>query len=140
MTYLSVVNWDRYQDYQVDDPHYIKLHISILDDKKVQALDPLPRLLWYQVLALAGRYQNSLPFNVSAIAKETKLERHSVAKSLQILISKGLVRETQTPRRPGRKPPRKLTGWRLVRGSHAASYVPDPRGTDRLPKSYRKAA
>ena len=87
MTWLSVVNWDKYQDIRVDDPWYVKTHICILDDKKIQGLDVHPRLLWYQLLPLAGRYQNAIPCNVSAIAKETRLERHTVAKSLQTLIN-----------------------------------------------------
>jgi hypothetical protein len=135
VTWLSVVNWDKYQDIRVDDPFYVKLHICILDDKKVQALDPHPRLLWYQLLPLAGRYQNAIPYNVSAIAKEAKLERHTVGKSLQNLLNVGLLRETLTPRRPGRKAPRR-TGFRLVRGSHSSTYLRDPNGTDRPPREF----
>ena len=133
--YLALANWGRYQDIRVDDPWYVKTHICILDDKKVQALDPLPRLLWFQMLPLAGRYHNAVPYNVSAIAKEVKLERHTVAKSLQMLIDRKLVRVTPTPYRRGEKlPPR--TGWRLVRGSHGQHYVRDPDGRDRPPRSF----
>ena len=132
---MSVANWARYQDIRVDDPYYVKLHICILDDKKVQALDSHPRLLWYQLLPLAGRYQNAIPFNVSAIAKETKLERHTVGKSLEKLLNEGLLNETKTPRRPGVKPPRK-TGWRYARGSHGGTYVRDVDGYDRPPKEF----
>ena len=128
MTWLSIVNWPKYQDIRVDDPHYIKLHLCILDDKKIQGLPPLPRLLWYQLLPLAGRYGNAIPHNISAIAKETRLERHTVAKSLQALIDLKLVSVTKTPRRGG-KPP-KVTGWRFVRGSHGGTFIQDPEGTD----------
>lgn len=31
---------------------------------------------------------------------------------------------------------RRITGWRFSRGSHSATYVPDPRGTDPLPAGY----
>ena len=133
--YLALANWGRYQDIRVDDPWYVKTHICILDDKKVQALKPAPRLVWFQMLPLAGRYHNAIPYNVSSIAKEMKLERHSVANSLQILIDRGLVRVTPTPYRPGEKlPPR--TGWRLARGSHGSTYVRDPDGRDRPPQSF----
>jgi hypothetical protein len=135
VTWLSVVNWDRYQDIRVDDPFYVKLHICILDDKKVQKLDPHSRLLWYQLLPLAGRYHNALAYNVSAISKEVKLERHTVAKALQNLISVGLLRETKTPRRGGKKPPRR-TGWKHVRGSHGGTYKRDPDGIDRPPREF----
>ena len=136
-TFLAITNWGKYQDIRVDDPHYVKLHIQVLDDKKVQALKPHPRLLWYQLLPLAGRYSNAIPWNVSAIAKETKLERHTVEKCLETLVSRGLVRRTKTPRRPGNYlPPRKPTGWRFARGSHAGTYVRDPEGYDRPPKEF----
>jgi hypothetical protein len=43
----------------------------------------------------------------------------------------------ETPKPPSAKPqkpkPRnaKVTGWRLVRGTHGTTHVPDPEGTDR---------
>lgn len=37
--------------------------------------------------------------------------------------------------RPGERQ-RPRTGYRMVRGSHGASYVRDPQGTDRLPAGY----
>jgi hypothetical protein len=97
--YLAVANWKRYQVYDLDEPPWIKLWVHVLDDKKVQRLQPLPRLLWFMLLPLAARYQNALPYNVSAIAKETHLERHTVAKSLEKLLEMGLLRRTKTPRR-----------------------------------------
>lgn len=35
---------------------------------------------------------------------------------------------------------RRVTGWRFVRGSHSGTYVPDPQGTDPLPKGYGQPA
>ena len=133
--WLSVINWPKYQDIRVDEPYYVKLHICVLDDKKVQALDPHPRLLWYQLLPLAGRYRNQVPYNVSAIAKETRLERHTTAKSLQTLISARLVRVTDEPVEVGKKPPRP-TGWAEKRGTHGATFVRDPLGTARPPREF----
>lgn len=31
---------------------------------------------------------------------------------------------------------RRITGWRWVRGTHSATYLPDPHGTDPLPEGY----
>lgn len=104
--WLAVTNWRKYQMYKVDEPYYVKLFVHILDDKKVQALPPLARLLWYQMLPLAARYQNAIPYNVTAIAKETKLERHTVAKHLRDLVVVRLLYTTATPRRIFDKPRR----------------------------------
>ena len=54
--------------------------------------------------------------------------------------TKGLVRAAmRKPKRDKSEGPRKVTGFRLVRGTHGATYVADPRGTDRLPKFYTGA-
>ena len=44
-----------------------------------------------------------------------------------------------TPHRGAMAKPRKpkVTGWRLVRGSHGMSHVPDPNGTDKPPADAR---
>jgi hypothetical protein len=44
-----------------------------------------------------------------------------------------------TPHRGARPKPRKpkVTGWRLVRGSHGQTHIPDPKGTDRPPPEVR---
>lgn len=47
-------------------------------------------------------------------------------------------REEETPKPPSknhRKP--KTTGWRLVRGTHGQTHIPDPQGTDRPPPEVR---
>lgn len=116
---------------------WIKLRTNTMQDRKVRALSANAELVWYHVLQWAGYYMNAIPNDVQALAKECDRRPEYVRRGLAELMDNGLVRAAmRKPKRDKSDGPRKVTGWRLVRGSHGATYVADPRGTDRLPKFY----
>jgi hypothetical protein len=136
--YLTVTNFYEHQyEHNGESYGWIKLRTNTMHDKKVRALSAGARLLWYDILQLAGYYMNAIPNDVGAIARECNRRPAYVARELKELQNTGLLRAAMRKPKRGKDEPRKVTGWRLVRGSHGASYQPDPRGTDRLPPSMR---
>jgi hypothetical protein len=140
--YLTVTKFfERHQHYHHrESMPWIKLDTATMHDKKIRRLSPNARFLWYEMLQLAGYYMNAIPNDVAAIARECDKRTDRVGAGLKELLNAGLLREAMRKPRASREAPRRVTGFRLVRGSHGSTYIPDPRGTDRLPKFYGKDA
>lgn len=138
--YLVVTNFYNHQYMHNGESYdWIKLRTNTMHDKKVRALSANGRLLWYEILQLSGYYMNAIPNDVGAIAREANSRPEYVRRGLKELLDAGLLRTAMRKPKRDKNAPRKVTGWRLVRGSHGSSYVSDPRGTDRLPPFYTGA-
>ena len=139
--YLVVTNFYKFQyEHNGESYGWIKLRTNTMHDKKIRGLSAGARLLWYDILQLAGYYMNAIPNDVGAIARECNRRPAYVARELKELQNNGLLRAAMRKPKRDASTPRKVTGFRLVRGSHGATYVTDPRGTDRLPPWYAKGS
>lgn len=108
MTYLSISNFWKYQNADVwkkskTHPPWCKLWVH--RDRELDALPPLARLLWFELLAAATRYSNVLEADLNWIYAETRVEPEQIAEMLPMLIKGGWLSETLTPRR-SRQPSR----------------------------------
>ena len=108
MGYLSVRNFWRYQNADVwkkakGHPPWFKHYCH--RDRELDALEPLARLLFYELLGAATRNSNVLEDDLKWIWAETRVEPETVAEHLPTLIKGGWLSQTQTPRR-SRKPSR----------------------------------
>ena len=98
MTYLSIPNWKHYQHYRDRTPVWVKLHLESLRDEKLRRLSLEARLVWHEMLKLAGMFQNAVPNspetcgNLAGIAPE--VWREAVAE----LLKARLLREKKTTR------------------------------------------
>ena len=136
--YLSVVKFYEHQYLHNGESYeWIRLRTSTMQDKKVRALSANAELVWYHVLQWAGYYMNAIPNDVMALARECDRRPEYVRRGLKELLNAGLLREAmRKPKRDSSEGLRKITGFRLVRGSHGIGYVDDPKGTDRPPQSF----
>ena len=168
MRYLTIRNWPRFQHYKDGRPlTWIKFYVALLDDHDLRSLPVDVRLLWDQLLLIAGRTDNRIPWDIKWLSEMTSLEHESVERGIRILLKGAWLRRfdsrraleytrtregadarsrevekektPQTPQRGASENSRKprVTGWRLVRGSHGMTHVPDPFGTDRPPADAR---
>lgn len=61
MSYLSVPNWHRYQHYRDRTPVWVKLYVESINDEKLRSVSLEARLVWHEMLKLAGTFQNAVP-------------------------------------------------------------------------------
>ncbi len=103
--YLAVRNWQRFQHYRSRTPDWIKLHLELLHDEKLKAL-PIPtRLLFDQMLLLAGTFQNAVPNSPEVISTLTGIAPEACREGIDQLLQGRWLSEKQT-RRSTSKPAR----------------------------------
>lgn len=61
MTYLRVVNWEKYQHYKDRTPPWIKLHAEILNDYKFACLQDASKSHLILIWVLASQLENKIP-------------------------------------------------------------------------------
>lgn len=98
MSYLSVRNWNHYQHYKTRRPVWIKLHLELLDDHQIRALPYPTRLLWDQLLLLAGKYANAIPNDLKLISGLTGIEPEDCREGIHTLLKGRWLREKRTTR------------------------------------------
>jgi hypothetical protein len=147
--WIVIPGWDKFQVYKYRNPPKIFLHTELIhrDDwlDLSDAAKGLLTLIWLEYAAANGQLKVSrLPTGARQSYRRVSLEALNDAGFIELSARKpeGLrarARETETEaetdssKSPHKKKPRGVTGWRLVKGSHGISHVPDPFGTDRPP-------
>ena len=146
--WIVIPNWDKFQHYKDREPVWIKLYLELRSADEWRHLTLTERGLlvsiWMEFGAARGVLRASdLPSRVAQKSLRRSLNSLKEAGFIELVASKPLAlarsREAyrskeETPKPPFRKSePRKarVTGWRMVRGSHGITYVPDPNGTDK---------
>lgn len=107
MTYLSVPNWHRYQHYRDRTPVWVKLYVESINDEKLRSLSLEARLVWHEMLKLAGTFQNAVPNSPEVCANLAGIETAIWREAVEELVKKRLLRVKQT-RRGASKPASKL--------------------------------
>ena len=100
--YLRVSNWERYQNADVfkkshGRPPWVKLFVRRdleLDQCCIEA-----RILFYELLKVAGDYANVMSNDLNWISSETRLPLKVVVKGLPVLRKGAWLSETSSPRR-----------------------------------------
>ncbi len=147
--WIVVRNWDRFQHYPDRDPTWIKNYVRLLHDDGYLSLSGHQRAvlhgLWLAYASSDGQLRLStlsLTRQLGLRVSSRQLESLSDAGFIAFAASKPLSlarsrekRREETPISPSREKPRgpRKTGWRLVRGSHGQTTIPDPNGTDPAP-------
>lgn len=102
MSYLRIRNWERYQNADVfkksgGKPPWVKLFVRRdleLDEACIEA-----RILFYELLKVAGEYANVMSNDLNWISRETRLPLDVVVKGLPVLRKGAWLSETKSARR-----------------------------------------
>lgn len=108
MTYLRIRNFWDYQNADVwkkakankkghRHPPWCKLYVA--RDLEIDALPPITRLVFYELLRLATVTGNVIPNDISTIANAISIPRQEVAKAIPMLLKGAWLSETKTSRR-----------------------------------------
>lgn len=69
MRYLSIKNFDRFQQYKDRRPPWIKLHVSVLDDYEFITLSDIAKAHLMLLWALASQTDNKIPYDLAWITQ-----------------------------------------------------------------------
>ena len=102
MSYLRFRNWERYQNADLAKKSsaglaWVKLWTKY--DPELAALPQSARLLFYELLRLAGRELNAIPNDMNWISGNTGLPLNQVVKGIDLLVKGAWLSETKTARR-----------------------------------------
>ena len=70
MTFLSVKNWDQFQQYKDRDPKRIKVHRDLLYDYEFDRLDEVDQAHLLKIWLLAAKVDNKIPNDADWIARQ----------------------------------------------------------------------
>lgn len=107
MSYLSVPNWHRYQHYRDRTPVWVKLYVESINDEKLRSVSLEARLVWHEMLKLAGTFQNAVPNSPEVCAELAGIPTGVWREAVEELVRKRLLRVKQT-RRGASKPASKV--------------------------------
>ena len=150
--WIVIPNWGKFQHYKDRNPPWIKLYTELAKKDEWQRLTLHQRgvlvTIWLEYALTSGQVSvRSLSGNpqLGLRVSSVQLKALSDAGFIALVASKPLAlahareeTETETERKPTKKkaPRVKVTGWRMVRGSHGMTFLPDPFGTDKPPSEW----
>ena len=88
MEWLEVKNWQKYQHYKDRCPPWIKLHVSVLNDRKFSALSCASKGLLMQLWILASESDGKVPYDLTEIQFRLRDDTIKI-KDVNLLITKG---------------------------------------------------
>lgn len=92
MNYLAVRNWDKFQHYKKDNPLWIKLHRTLLNDYEFNQLSELQRGRLMRLWLLAAELNNQIPNDPKWVARAISAS----SCDLSDLISRGFLEVVYT--------------------------------------------
>ncbi len=154
--WIVIPNWEEFQHYEDRDPIWIKNYVSLTADDDYLSLSSHCRAVLHGVWLEYARSDGRLPLDTASLTRRLALRVTSAnikslsdAGFIQLSASRPLalarsreknsLRSKKNARVPAReeskstKARKGATGWRIVRGSHGMSTIPDPNGTDPAP-------
>ncbi len=159
-SWIVVRNWHKHQSRGDRDDPWIKVYKRLLHDDDWLSLTDAARgmllTIWLEFASAGGQIRASrIPSRMRPVDVARTLDslvhagfiELSAAKPPRLARSREERREEEKPPTPLERGPvedlperrrrspdgRRVTGYRLVRGTHGTTYVPDPAGTDRPP-------
>lgn len=144
--WVVIPGWDKFQHYHDRRPVWIKDYPDQLDRDEYRALVPTARALLQDVRRLCALSDGVVRRDTVAARVGMRVKREhwdslvnagfvefSASKPLALARARGETEE-EPPKSPNTKPRKsRVTGWRVVRGSHGQTTIPDPSGTDPAP-------
>ena len=143
--WIVIPNWEKFQHYHDRAPAWIKVYARLAQDDNWLSLSWADRGLlvsiWLAYAQSDGQVRTDFVRGSSGLRpRQDSLQRLSDAGFLEVSASKPLAlartrvetekeKDPHTPKRRTRDG-LKVTGWRMVRGSHGITHIPDPFGTD----------
>jgi hypothetical protein len=154
--WIVIPKWDKFQSRKDRHDPWIKSHIDQLDRDEYLSLTLAERGLLADIRHAYSRANGQLrakilPGYIHARVRIKQLERLREAGFLDIVAAKPPPlgrqsaargreeKERDLPKSLQRKTRdhRRRTGYKMVRGTHGVSYIPDPNGTDPLPSGWQ---
>jgi hypothetical protein len=146
--WIVIPGWDKFQHYADRRPVWIRLYTELRDRDEWRALTLAEQGLlvniWIEYASSDGllafrRFPSRIPQKIS----RRSLDSLRDAGFIEVSASKPLAiryprDRDRTPKSPNGEPQktsrtRRVTGWRIVRGSHGMTTIADPNGTDPAP-------
>ena len=95
MSYLSIANFWKYQNADVwkkspGHPPWFKHYVH--RDRELDKLEPMARLLFYELLGAATRHKNVLDSDPKWLLTETLLDTKDIANHLPALLNGGWIK------------------------------------------------
>ena len=144
--WIVIPGWDKFQHYKDRRPPWLKDYVDQIDRDEYRALSPTARALLPDVRRLYALGDGVVRREGAGTRLGMKLRREhweelSDAGFIEIRSSKphplryARDRDRDRPSKSSNNKPRgaRVTGWRIVRGSHGMTTIPDPNGTDPAP-------
>ena len=88
MEYISVRNYEKYQNHKRANPSWIKLHMTFMDDPTVLSLSPVQRMAFVYIIMLASQFNNKIPYNPTLFKRRLCLGNRF---TLEPLLDSGLI-------------------------------------------------
>jgi hypothetical protein len=138
MTYLSITKFWNYQNADVwskskGHPPWFKHYVH--RDRELDLLDPMARLLYYELLGAATRNKNVLLSDPKWLFAETRVDEQEIAKHLPELLKGGWLKASERPihsRKPSRKYRAKARD--LIEEEEDIPLTPSQKGIESLQK------
>ena len=142
--WIVIPGWEKFQHYHDRRPAWIKDYPDQIDRDEYRALSPTARALLQDVRRLCALSDGVVRIDGAGTRLGMRLrsahwKELSDAGFIEVVASKPLAltrvreekeKETSKSPKPKRRDGLKVTGWRMVRGSHGITHIPDPFGTD----------
>lgn len=92
MTYIRIVDWDKFQHYSKRNPPWIKLYAWLLDNDDFEALPDHCKLLLVMLWLIASRKQNAIRLDEKILNKKLPIHRKiKMPEDIQPLIDAGFI-------------------------------------------------
>jgi hypothetical protein len=100
--YLRIRNWEKFQNADIfkkssGRPPWVKFFVH--NDAELQALSVPTRLLFYELLKVAGRHLNAFSNDSQWLVGEVRMEESVISQGLEELRSGGWLSHSKTKRR-----------------------------------------
>lgn len=100
--FLRIRNWEKFQNADIfkkshGRPPWVKFFVH--NDVELQALSVPTRLLFFELLKVAGRYANAFPNDSQWLVGEVRMDESSISQGLEELRSGGWLSHSKTTRR-----------------------------------------
>ncbi len=91
MTFLRIVQWEKFQHYKLRNPPWIKLYASILDNDDFAFLPDDSKLLYFCLLMFASRRENKIRYELKWLQRKLPVGQTITCDAVCALVDAGFV-------------------------------------------------
>ena len=89
-SYLTIKNWNQFQQYKDRDPKWIKLHRDILNDYEFDQLTEIQQNHLMKIWLLASKLDNKIPHDTTWIGRQIGAKSKVDIKQFKKFLTKNL--------------------------------------------------